>query len=77
MYPFKPQQEHADGQESEEDAAPSLKGLAGKTWFAKTRFDAPRNKDGTFRHGWHWNMPYSVKRDLPDWYQKEVERYSY
>ena len=27
------------------------------------------------RHGWHWNMPYSIKRDLPDWYKKEVDRY--
>ena len=30
-----------------------------------------------YRDGWHWNMPYSINRDLPEWYKKEVERYSY
>ncbi|KAG1666581.1 hypothetical protein FOA52_000548 [Chlamydomonas sp. UWO 241] len=24
---------------------------------------------------WHWNTPYTFKRDLPDWYKKEVQRY--
>ncbi len=22
-------------------------------------------------------MPYTIKRDLPDWFMKEVERYAY
>jgi len=43
--------------------------------FAGTEFDAPRDKDGKFYGGWHWNMPYSIKRDLPDWYSKELQRY--
>ena len=39
--------------------------------------DAPRDENGDFANGWHWNMPYTVKRNLPDWYKKEVERYTY
>jgi cell division protease FtsH len=55
-----------------------LSGLAAKTWFAGTEMDGPRGADGKYADGWHWGMmPYSVRRDLPEWYQKEVERYSY
>jgi hypothetical protein len=45
--------------------------MAAKTRFAGTEFDAPRGPDGKFRNGWHWGMPYTVKRDLPDWFLKE------
>jgi cell division protease FtsH len=54
----------------------ALVGAAAKTWFAGTDGDAPRNPDGTFRNGWHWNSPYKVKRDVPDLFRKEVDRYS-
>ncbi|KAG2495020.1 hypothetical protein HYH03_006952 [Edaphochlamys debaryana] len=59
------------------EAGAKPKGAWGKTWFAGTEQDVPRNADGSFVHGWHWNMPYSVSKELPDWYKKEVERYSY
>lgn len=42
--------------------APILKGVKGKTWFAGTPLDAPRNEDGSFKHGWHWNIPGGVPR---------------
>ncbi len=54
-----------------------LAGLAVPSLPSGTEYDAPRGPDGKFAHGWHWNMPYSIKRELPDWYKKEVERYSY
>ncbi|MEW5306932.1 MAG: hypothetical protein WDW36_009362 [Sanguina aurantia] len=89
------------------DQAPSLTGLASKTWGAGTADDPPRDKgqddgmplveasffrrptpvtplcvspspDGKFSDGWHYNTPYSMKkRELPEWYTKEVQRYSY
>lgn len=79
-YPFKPEkavdgEAAAAGEVVEEP--PKLTGLAAKTWFAGTEWDAPRDKDGKFRGGWHWNFPYSVRKDLPEWYRKEVERYAY
>lgn len=43
--------------------------------FAGTEYDAPRDESGNLYGGWHWNMPYSIKRDLPDWYSKELQRY--
>lgn len=52
-----------------------LTGAAGKTWYAGTEYDAPRDADGKFAYGWHWNSPYRVKRDVPDLFRKEVERY--
>ncbi|KAG2437047.1 hypothetical protein HYH02_011309 [Chlamydomonas schloesseri] len=87
-YPFKPDTPPQGGSGGEgaaavaaegaaASAAPDLSGARGKTWFAGTPYDAPRNPDGTFKHGWHWNMPFSVQTELPDWYKKEVERYSY
>lgn len=54
----------------------ALVGAAAKTWYAGTDRDAPRNADGSFRDGWHWNSPYKIKRDVPDLFRKEVERYS-
>ena len=51
----------------EKEMGSVLTGVKGKTWFAGTELDAPRDADGNFKHGWHWNMPYSVRRDLPDW----------
>ncbi len=44
--------------------------------FAGTPLDASRDAGGRLAGGWHWNMPYSVKRELPDWYKKEVSRYT-
>lgn len=78
-YPFKPERERPrpaddDDQPTQKDV---LSGVAAKTWFAGTERDAPRDKDGKFKGGWHWNQPYSIQQDLPDWYIKEVERYSY
>lgn len=58
------------------DQEVTLVGAAAKTWFAGTDNDAPRNPDGTFRNGWHWNSPYKVKRDVPDLFRKEVDRYT-
>eukprot|EP00877_Chromochloris_zofingiensis_P008651 jgi/Chrzof1/4039/Cz13g18040.t1 len=87
LYPFKPskpgsssaadeqQQQQQSGAQQQKE--PVLSGLAAKTWFAGTDQDAPRNPDGKFKYEWHWNSPYTIKRDLPDWYMKEVERYSY
>jgi cell division protease FtsH len=57
------------------DAQP-LVGAAAQTWAAGTEGDAPRNADGSFRYGWHWNSPYKVKRDIPDLFRKEVDRYT-
>lgn len=54
----------------------ALVGAAAKTWAAGTEADAPRNADGSFRDGWHWNSPYRIKRDVPDLFRKEVERYT-
>jgi hypothetical protein len=52
---------------SSDAAEPALSGIKGKTWFAGTPMDAPRDENGNFLFGWHWNMPYTVKRNLPDW----------
>lgn len=77
-YPHKPAREPS-AIEAQDDRALSkevvLTGARAKTWFAGTQMDAPRNPDGTFKHGWHWNMPYAYKRDTPDWYRKEMDRY--
>lgn len=64
-------------QQQSAPAAPELKGMRAKTWFAGTDKDAPRNADGSFVSGWHWNMPYGIRTELPEWYKKEVQRYSY
>ena len=83
VYPFKPQQGQQQqqgqeqGQRPEQQQQPALVGLAAKTHFAGTDRDAPRGPDGKFRAGWHWGMPYTIKRDLPDGFRKEVERYAY
>uniref|UniRef100_A0A383VRP6 AAA+ ATPase domain-containing protein n=1 Tax=Tetradesmus obliquus TaxID=3088 RepID=A0A383VRP6_TETOB len=53
----------------------ALAGAAAKTWYAGSEFDAPRKADGKFEYGWHWNSPFRVKRDVPDLFRKEVERY--
>lgn len=80
-YPHKPAREPSaiesqdDRALSSQQATLALTGAKAKTWFAGTQMDAPRNPDGSFKHGWHWNMPYSYKRDLPEWYKKEMERY--
>lgn len=72
------QQEPAAAAASREAQAQALAGLAGKTHFAGTDLDAPRGPDGKYKDGWHWGvMPYSVRRDLPEWYKKELDRYSY
>ncbi len=44
--------------------------------FAGTENDTPRDAEGRIAGGWHWNMPYSIKKDLPDWYMKERSRYT-
>jgi hypothetical protein len=44
--------------------------------YAGTEADGMRTPDGRMNDKWHWNMPYSVKRDLPEWFTKELERYS-
>lgn len=72
------QQESAAAAASREAQARALAGLAAKTRFAGTGLDAPRGPDGKFADGWHWGaVPYSVRREVPEWYQKEAERYSY
>ncbi|GFR51495.1 hypothetical protein Agub_g13859, partial [Astrephomene gubernaculifera] len=81
-YPFKPDSSSSSPQQQPsadkpQKSPPVLAGAHAKTWFAGTDKDAPRNPDGSFVYGWHWNMPYSLSKDLPDWYKKEVERYSY
>eukprot|EP00879_Flechtneria_rotunda_P028172 GHRR01030255.1.p1 GENE.GHRR01030255.1~~GHRR01030255.1.p1 ORF type:complete len:520 (+),score=209.83 GHRR01030255.1:1412-2971(+) len=53
----------------------ALTGAAARTWYAGTEYDAPRNADGSFAYGWHWNSPFRIKRDVPDLFRKEVERY--
>jgi cell division protease FtsH len=50
-------------------------GVAAKTFFAGTERDAPRTADGRFANGWHWNSPYRIKRDIPDLFRKEIDRY--
>lgn len=82
QYPFKADhmkdgqgQQGGDG-ELTEQAKMKLSGVAGKTWFAGTDMDVPRDADGKLAGGWHWNMPYAMKRELPDWYKKEVARYA-
>jgi cell division protease FtsH len=48
-----------------------------RTKFEGTELDAPRKADGRYVDGWHWGVtPYSVRRDLPEWYSKELERYN-
>lgn len=72
------QEDSAASAASKEAQRKQLEGLAKKTWFAGTDLDAPRGPDGKYADGWHWGvMPYSVRRDVPEWYLKEVERYSY
>ena len=75
-YPHKPAREPTviESEESRADEAVVLTGVKGKTHFAGTPRDAPRNPDGSFKNGWHWNMPYAVKRELPEWYKKEAGR---
>jgi cell division protease FtsH len=88
LYPFKPKQQQSEGplsglSSSNLGAQPAaaggkdaaLVGAASKTWFAGTDKDAPRNADGSFAYNWHWNSPYRVKRDVPDLFRKEVQRY--
>lgn len=53
-----------------------LAGVAATTRGAGTAGDAPRGKDGKYAADWHWSSPYAVERDLPEWFMKEVERYS-
>lgn len=53
----------------------ALVGAAAKTWYAGSDLDAPRNADGKFEYGWHWNSPFRIKRDVPDLFRKEVQRY--
>ncbi len=77
QYPFKPEGQPRQQQEEEEEGPRELVGVAAKTFFAGTDQYAPRDKDGKFKYGFHWNSPYTVKKDLPGWYMKEVERYSY
>lgn len=80
LYPFKDRAAAASGASKvpvpAEPQETALVGAAAKTWLAGTDDDAPRNSDGTFRYGWHWNSPYKVKRDVPDLFRKEVERYT-
>lgn len=81
LYPFKDRAVAAAASAATSSAQPSggesaLVGAASKTWFAGTEDDAPRNADGSFRYGWHWNSPYKIKRDVPDLFRKEVERYT-
>jgi cell division protease FtsH len=82
LYPFKEKTAASaaaatgSGQQGPSQEEGALVGAAAKTWFAGTGDDAPRNADGSFRDGWHWNMPYKVKRDVPDLFRKEVERYT-
>ncbi|KAG1670583.1 hypothetical protein FOA52_012156 [Chlamydomonas sp. UWO 241] len=47
-----------------QEPAPVLTGVRAKTWYAGTALDAPRNPDGTFKYGWHWGMPYTLKRNI-------------
>eukprot|EP00878_Enallax_costatus_P001473 GHUV01001624.1.p1 GENE.GHUV01001624.1~~GHUV01001624.1.p1 ORF type:complete len:977 (+),score=283.07 GHUV01001624.1:432-2933(+) len=53
----------------------ALVGAAARTWYAGTEYDAPRDKDGKFAYDWHWNSPFRIKRDVPDLFRKEVQRY--
>mmetsp|Transcript_3123 Transcript_3123/g.6809 ORF Transcript_3123/g.6809 Transcript_3123/m.6809 type:complete len:1041 (+) Transcript_3123:95-3217(+) len=78
-YPFKPVTEEPslDAVDAASGKEPVLSGVKGKTWYAGTDKDAPRDKDGNIAYGWHWNMPYTLKRNLPEWYNQEVERYKY
>jgi cell division protease FtsH len=80
LYPFKERAAAtaaaAGGGSAGQSDETALVGAASKTWFAGTDEDAPRNADGSFRNGWHWNSPYKIKRDVPDLFRKEVERYT-
>jgi len=85
QYPYKESKGAEGGQQGEGAGAqqqdiktppPELRGMAGKTLFAGTEMDAPRTPDGRLAGGWHWNMPYAVKKDLPDWFNKELARYT-
>jgi cell division protease FtsH len=79
LYPFKERAAAtaaAGGLSAGQSGETALVGAASKTWFAGTDGDAPRNADGSFRNGWHWNSPYKIKRDVPDLFRKEVERYT-
>jgi cell division protease FtsH len=89
LYPFKPRPGGGSGGSGGDAGGPSaapeggegeakelaLAGAAAKTWYAGSEFDAPRKADGSFEYGWHWNSPYRVKRDVPDLFRKEVQRY--
>lgn len=66
----------AAGKADDTEGEPALTGAAAKTWFAGTEDDPPRDASGKFEYGWHWNSPYKVKRDIPDLFRKEVERYT-
>jgi cell division protease FtsH len=79
-YPFRPprppkQQQQQEGSSS--DKEPALAGVAAKTKYAGTDQDPPRGPDGKYDLGWHWNSPYAIKRDWPEWYRKEFQRFSY
>lgn len=67
VYPLKPARVLSTVPEAEPIApkppAPVLTGVKAKTWFAGTPLDAPRDENGNFKHGWHWNMPYTVQRE--------------
>lgn len=66
----------------QEDSAASAATLARaraavRTKFEGTALDGPRKPDGRLADGWHWGVaPYSIRRDLPQWYEKELERYN-
>jgi hypothetical protein len=87
-YPFRPPPSEPQQQQQEEEGGPGsssssssqvpvLGGVAAKTRGAGSGEDAPRDADGKYASGWHWNSPYTVKRDWPEWYRKEFQRYSY
>lgn len=77
-YPYKPEPKEGQPAESQNFEPPEVRltGAAAKTWFAGTELDVPRGPDGQLAGGWHWNMPYTIRKDLPDWYNKEVARYT-
>jgi cell division protease FtsH len=54
----------ADDVAQQPEPTPVLTGVRAKTWYAGTALDAPRNPDGTFKYGWHWGMPYTLKRNI-------------
>eukprot|EP00798_Chlamydomonas_sp_ICE-L_P024177 gene24177-9766_t len=66
IYPHRPKKDPslpASTEDAGPETPPKLTGLKAKTWFAGTEYDAPRDADGNFRSGWHWNMPYAISRD--------------